>query len=122
MNSLQKKSFTWLRARMKNHSMSINLLLVPFTGDHFFNFKKKLIFFYRFKYKAIEQDKKDMANPERVEGSEDQWMCPFCKKKDFFELSQVWSHFDATDSCKFLLLSSITLGSFENLVKWRIFW
>ena len=79
--------------------------------------KKKLIFFYRFKYKAIEQDKKDMANPERVEGSEDQWMCPFCKKKDFFELSQVWSHFDATDSCKFLLFSSITLSSFENLLK-----
>ena len=43
-----------------------------------------------------------MANPERVEGSEDQWMCPFCKKKDFFELSQVWSHFDATDSCEYL--------------------
>ena len=41
-----------------------------------------------------------MANPERLEGSEDQWMCPFCKKKDFFELSQVWSHFDATDLCK----------------------
>ena len=63
-------------------------------------FKKKLNTFSRFKYKAIEQDKKDMANPERVEGSEDQWMCPFCKKKDFFELSQVWSHFDATDLCK----------------------
>ena len=42
-----------------------------------------------------------MANPERVEGREDQWMCPFCKQKDFYELSQVWSHFDATDQCKF---------------------
>ena len=42
-----------------------------------------------------------MANPERVEGREDQWMCPFCKKKDFYELSQVWSHFDATDPRKY---------------------
>ena len=41
-----------------------------------------------------------MANPERVENRDDQWMCPFCKKKDFYELSQVWSHFDATDPCK----------------------
>jgi len=39
----------------------------------------------------------DVADPERVPDAEDQWMCPFCKKKDFYELSQVWSHFDATD-------------------------
>ena len=48
----------------------------------------------------MDPERKDVADPERVPDAEDQWMCPFCKKKDFYELSQVWSHFDATDECK----------------------
>ena len=55
---------------------------------------------FRFIYKPVDPERKDVADPERVPDAEDQWMCPFCKKKDFFELSQVWSHFDATDECK----------------------
>jgi len=52
---------------------------------------------FRFKHKAVDQSRKDEATPLRVDGTDDQWMCPFCKKKEFYELSQVWSHFDATD-------------------------
>lgn len=36
----------------------------------------------------------DEANPVRNEET-GLWQCPFCQKKDFPELSEVWSHFDA---------------------------
>ena len=64
---------------------------------------------FRFIYKPVDPERKDVADPERVPDAEDQWMCPFCKKKDFFELSQVWSHFDATDECKTTHLTLLVL-------------
>ncbi|XP_064619005.1 transcription elongation factor SPT6-like [Lineus longissimus] len=36
----------------------------------------------------------DQANPVRNDET-GLWQCPFCLKKDFPELSEVWSHFDA---------------------------
>jgi len=45
----------------------------------------------------------DLRDPERVEGT-DCWRCPWCKRKDFTELSQVWTHFDTLDNCKQLLI------------------
>ena len=84
VNSLQKKSFTWLRARMKNHSMSINLLLVPFTGDHFFNFKKKkTIFFTDSSIRQLNKIKRtwqiqSVSKVQKINGC-----VPFARRKTF---------------------------------------
>ncbi|XP_014787232.1 transcription elongation factor SPT6 [Octopus bimaculoides] len=44
--------------------------------------------------KRPQGDQLDEANPVRNEET-GLWQCPFCQKKDFPELSEVWSHFDA---------------------------
>ena len=46
-------------------------------------------------YKTVNEELRDTAEPQRIPGRDDVWMCPFCKRKDFFELNQVWNHFDA---------------------------
>ena len=66
----------------------------------------------------MDPEKKDVADPERVPNAEDQWMCPFCKKKDFYELSQVWSHFDATDECKNWSKSSVLSENYLGTIKY----
>lgn len=38
-------------------------------------------------------DQLDKANPER-DAETGLWQCPFCVKKDFLQLSDVWEHFD----------------------------
>jgi len=46
-------------------------------------------------YKDVKEDDRDTAEPQRIPDRNDVWMCPFCKRKDFYELNQVWNHFDA---------------------------
>ena len=59
----------------------------------------------RFMYSATKKDEngqmseENLKDPKRVEGT-DCWMCPWCKRKDFTELSQVWTHFDTLDNCR----------------------
>ncbi|XP_034935114.1 transcription elongation factor SPT6-like [Chelonus insularis] len=45
-------------------------------------------------YRTPDREQLDQANPVKNDES-GLWQCPFCLKKDFPELSEVWNHFDA---------------------------
>ncbi|CAH2250199.1 transcription elongation factor SPT6 [Pararge aegeria] len=45
-------------------------------------------------HRRPEREKLDQANPVR-NAETGLWECPFCRKNDFPELSEVWNHFDA---------------------------
>ncbi|KAH8236737.1 hypothetical protein KR026_009703 [Drosophila bipectinata] len=47
-----------------------------------------------FTYRRPQGEQLDNANPVRIEAS-GHWQCPFCRKADFPELSEVWIHFDS---------------------------
>ncbi|XP_054155049.1 transcription elongation factor SPT6-like [Oppia nitens] len=69
-------------------------MLTGETHDSFYTGKLVMGRVLRVARRKPKSDQLDQANPVRNDET-GLWMCPFCSKSDFPELSDVWNHFDA---------------------------
>ncbi|KAL7027357.1 hypothetical protein ACKWTF_005413 [Chironomus riparius] len=68
-------------------------MLTKENSDSFFQGKMISATVTGISHRKPSSDQLDGANPERDPES-GQWQCPFCVRKDFVQLSDVWEHFD----------------------------
>ncbi|XP_034831769.1 transcription elongation factor SPT6 [Maniola hyperantus] len=69
-------------------------ILTKESPETFFVGKMVLATVVAITHRRPEREKLDQANPVRNDET-GLWECPFCRKNDFPELSEVWNHFDA---------------------------
>ncbi|XP_045772397.1 transcription elongation factor SPT6 [Maniola jurtina] len=69
-------------------------ILTKESPETFFVGKMVLATVIGITHRRPEREKLDQANPVRNDET-GLWECPFCRKNDFPELSEVWNHFDA---------------------------
>ncbi|GIX74854.1 transcription elongation factor SPT6 [Caerostris extrusa] len=98
-----------IRAELNHRYKDLRTPYKPPNGEEIFNMLTKEVpeTFYIGKMifvtvtgiarRKARKDQLENANPIRNEESR-LWQCPFCLRKDFPELSDVWSHFDS-ESC-----------------------
>ncbi|XP_050684543.1 transcription elongation factor SPT6 [Leptidea sinapis] len=69
-------------------------ILTKESPDSFFVGKMVLATVVGISHRKPQREMLDQANPVRNDET-GLWECPFCRKNDFPELSEVWNHFDA---------------------------
>ena len=79
---------------------------------------------FRFKYREVSEQDIDVADPKRPmlengEKSDTYWMCPFCKRKDFTELKDVWEHFDGSNRMSRDVRNPFLKSIFRSSVSWK---